>query len=218
MKPSKFIKEYPVVHGTDRDCEVPTLLEFIRAHTPVASLLDVGAHYTNVHYAKELRTMVKVYHGVDINDDPNTRLIVDQFFIGNACNIAFSMKYDMVTCVSTIEHAGISTYKADYRSERMRLFARLLELSNRWVWISFPVGTECFCPDQFANITESDLTEFETLCKTRGYGYRERFFYTEGAQMRHPWHEHANRKEAVSVPHVVSLGAQSICAMEIEKI
>lgn len=212
-----FIKEFPVVNRTDRDCESPLLLEYIKSNAEsMGSLLDIGAHHSasSTHYAHKIRPLVKKYDGVDIVDDPEAKKVLDHFYVGNA-NTLDLPQYDMVICVSTIEHAGLSTYKGDYVSERMQLFMRCLELTKKYMWISFPVGQEYIFPNELAPITDKQLKRWETL--TSNFKVKERFFYTQGAQAGFPWREHTKRDVAVKIPYIDFIGNQSIAVLEIDK-
>lgn len=211
-----FIKEFPVVNRTDRDCESPLLLEYVESKAPIGSLLDIGAHYSAspTHYAHKIRPLVKQYDGVDIIDDPEAKKVLDHFYVGNANTLALP-QYDMVICVSTIEHAGISTYKGDYVEERMKLFETCLLHTKKYLWISFPVGQEYFYPNELAPVTANQLKRWET--QTSNFKVKERFFWSQGPQASHPWYEHTKREVAVKIPYIDLVGNQSICVMEIEK-
>lgn len=214
---SDFIREFPVVLKTDRDCETPLVTEFVARQHPIDSLLDIGAHYSGHHYAMEIGPHVQRYDGIDIQPgDEKTTHLLDNFYAGNANDFHFPLTlYDTVICVSTIEHAGLSTYKGDYVKERMKLFSHCLSLAKKRVWISFPVGQEYVCPGQMAIITDEHLAAWEGM--TAKFKVKERFLYSQGPQAGHPWREHAKREVAVRVPYMEFIGNQSICVMEIEK-
>lgn len=211
-----FIREFPINSRTDRDCEVPLLVEYIKSKSPITSLLDVGAHYSSssTHYAHQIRPLITQYDGVDIIYDPEAKKILNTFYTGNANEINLP-QYEMVICVSTIEHAGLSTYKADYVEERMKLFMKCLELTKKYMWISFPVGQEYVYPNELAPVTDKQLKRWEIL--TSNFKVKERFFYNQGPQANHPWYEHTKRDVAVKIPYLDFIGNQSICVLEIEK-
>jgi hypothetical protein len=216
LSQSDFIREFPVVLKTDRDCETPLVVEFIKARAPIGSLLDIGAHYSGHHYAPAIRGLVRQYDGIDIQPADNaTASILDSFYTGNANTFPWAADYEAVICVSTIEHAGVSTYKGDYVAERMKLFERCLYLASKYVWISFPFGQEYVCPDQMAIITDAHLAYWEVM--TEKFKVKERFFYSQGPQAGHPWREHSKRDVACRIPYLDFEGNKSICVMEIEK-
>ncbi len=223
MHEDDFLGGYPVVTKNDRDCEVPNLISYIKDRAPVKSLLDVGCAHSHLSYAKAVKGLVELYHGIDVVDSPETKEILDYCYKSNVidCNFDF-FEYDLVTCVSVIEHAGLSTYKANFRRERYRLFERLLDLSKKDVWLSFHVGLEYIAcnnegnPD-FCAVTRQDLEYFELLATFKGWKLKERFFYTQGAQAGYPWREHEDRDLALKVPYMDFIGNQSICIMELSK-
>jgi hypothetical protein len=213
---SDFIREFPVVLKTDRDCETPLVIEWLNSRPDIKTVLDIGAHYSGHHYARAIRPFLFRYDGIDIQPpDDATRALLDHYYTGNANTFSFEVdQYDAVICVSTIEHAGVSTYQGDYVTERMSLFQRCLALARKHMWISFPVGQPYVCPGQMAIITAEHLDQWERW--TAKYRVKERFFLTQGAQAGHPWREHTNREAALSVPYFDYIGNQSICVMEVD--
>ena len=210
----EFIREFPIVTRTDRDCEMPCLVEYVQGKKKIKSFLDIGAHYTWYYYASKIREYIGQYDGIDILDDPKGRDIMDNYYVGNANT--FELKpHDVVACVSTIEHAGVSTYKGDCKKEQMDLFKRCLELAKKSLWISFPVGAGYYFENEFSTIVRDQLDEWERLVKP--YKVNQRFFYSEGPQASKPWREHKDRDFALSVPYIVEIGNQSICLLEVEK-
>jgi hypothetical protein len=217
LKITDFIREFPIVKKTDRDCEAVVLKEFITNLPSFESALDVGCHSSKDEggYAETIRAKVKRYDGIDIVADPRLSGFLDYQYVGNVNTFDFTTKYDLVTCVSVIEHTGLSTYKADPLTERMGMFMKCLELAKEYMWISFPVGQEYTYPDQLSIITEKILKRWETL--TNNFIVKKRFFYTQGAQAGHPWYEHRKRDVALKIPYLDYIGNQSICILEIDK-
>lgn len=218
LKTTDFIRTFPISNRTDRDAEIPLLLEFLK-RIQFESLLDVGAHYSNhkgySYYAPEVRKLVKRYDGIDILDDLEAKQLLDNYYIGNAVDYPLG-RYDVVICVSTIEHSGISTYKKEnpYK-ERDDLFLKCLDLAKRYMWISFPVGQEYTYPNELSIITDQQLTFWEHW--TKDFRVKERFVYTQGSQAGHPWYEHTKREVALRIPYIDYVGNSSICVMEIDK-
>ena len=219
-----FLIGYLVDKKCDRDCEVPNLIDYIKSRAPVKFLLDVGCAYSHLSYAKKIRDFIVGYHGVDVMPCPETEKIIDYYRVGNATDqIFYFEKYDLVICVSVIEHAGLSTYSAFFRRERYRLFERLLDLAQKGIWISFPVGLEYIvCNEQghpdFCPITREDLEYFEGLAEEKGWKFKERFFYNQGPQAGFNWYEHQDRDLALKIPYIDFVGNQSNCIMELSKI
>lgn len=213
-----IIRRFPVISRTDRDAEAVVLTEYVNGLPPIKSALDVGCHSSRDEgrYAEAIKGRVKRYDGIDIKHDPRLDGFLDNYFVGNVNDFVFPQKYDLVTCVSTIEHTGLSTYKADPLTERMGMFMKCLELSNKYVWISFPLGQEYTFPDQLSVITEKILKRWEGL--TSNFKVKERFFYNPGGpQSGSAWIEHSKRDVAVKIPYIDMNGNQSIGLLEIEK-
>ena len=216
LKLSDMVREFPIVLKTDRDCENPLVTEFVKEHGPFDSLLDVGCHSSANHYAPEIRKYTQIYDGIDILEDVKTAQILDHYFVGNF-NTHPLVEYDIVICVSTLEHAGISTYQADYLEERMKLFNGCLDHAKKYVWISFPVGQEYTYPGELSIVTENQLNIFEELLSIENYKFKERFFYSQGPQANFPWYEHQKREVAVKIPYIDYVGNSSIAVLEIDK-
>lgn len=211
----EIIREFPVNYRTDRDAETPVLLEFLDSiKGKFDSVLDVGACYSANTYAPAVREIALKYDGIDIKDDKETVAIVDEYFVGNAITTLLS-RYDLVICVSTIEHAGISTYKSDPVKEAFYLFKRCLQLANKYLWISFPVGQHYIYPNELQIFDKKQFESFKVLVKP--YKVKYRFFYTQWAQGGYSWKEHRDEDFALSVAYRDEIGNQSICVMEIEK-
>lgn len=209
-----FIREFPIKYRTDRDVEVPLLLEFLEETRPT-SLLDVGAHWSHASYAPEVRKLVKTYDAVDILPDPQMADIVDHYYVGKlGDHLERLPKYDTVICVSTLEHAGISTYKGNYLAERFGLFRQCLELAEKNAWFSFPVGQNYCYPDELAVVTRGHLKTLKALAV--GRLIEERFFLTQGCPVGHPWYEHQKKDVALKIPFIDFIGCQSLCVMEVK--
>jgi hypothetical protein len=211
-----FLRVFPVNLKTDRDCETPMVTEWVKKYSPFGSLLDIGAHWSGHHYAREIRNHVGQYDGIDIQPpDDLTRSILNGYFVGNVNDYHFDHLYDAVICVSTIEHAGVSTYKGDFLKERLKLFERALSITRKHFWISFPVGQPYVFEGEFAIVTEDHVAAFEQIAK--GCTIKKRFFYSQGPQAGHPWYQHAKKAVAFKVPYMEFIGNQSIAVMEVTK-
>ncbi len=144
--------------NNERDVEIPAMRKFVAAHK-VESLLDVGAHWSHALYAHDLRKLVRVYHGIDMQEDEATAAILDRYMVGNVLKLDSRKKYDYVISMSSIEHAGITSYQVkDYERERDKVFKKCLALSRRHVWMSFPVGPPHLIEGQYATIDNETLT------------------------------------------------------------
>ena len=209
-----FIRTFPVATKTDRDCEVPLLMEWIDRLGPIDSLLDIGCHYSEHYYARLIRPRVRLYDGVDVAFDPPTGQVLNNYYLGNANKVEL-VPHDVVICVSTIEHSGLSTYKDDYVAERIKLFARCVSLAKKHLWISFPIGQEHVEEGQLAIITAEHEAKFRKMIPPSAK-VNQRFFYSQGPQAGHPWNEHRKGDVAVRIPYLEFVGNQSICVLEID--
>lgn len=214
LKIEEAINIFPVNLKTNRDCENPSVIKFLKSR-PIESLLDVGAHYSHANYAHQLREMVKEYEAIDILSDPPTEAIVDKYYVGNVNDRQIQRSYDAVISVSVFEHAGLSTYKADHTKEVINLFKTCLLYAKKYVWLSFDVGQEWLTEDQHSPITKDIWDEMLNLSKQ--YKVKKRFFYTQGSQAGHPWIEHDKEDVAFRIPYIFYVGNQSIGCLEIEK-
>src|SRR5258706_826185 len=211
-----FVRQFPSVLKTDRDCEIPMLIEFVKKRAPVGSLLDVGAHWSGHYYAANIRQFIEHYDGIDLlAPDDATKAILNSYYQGNAINFVFEQLYDVVVCASTLEHCGLSTYQGDHAQEQAKLFERCLELARKQVWFSFPLGQKYLHKGDFEIDSEGQLATLERLPK--GLKVKDRFFYNQGPQAGHIWFQHVKREVALRVPYMEFAGNQSLCIMEIEK-
>lgn len=242
LKYEDLIREFPVKLGVDRDCEIPLLMEFLHSKAPIESLLDIGAHSSAIEekYGHDIRKIAKRYDGIDIMPDSKTAELLDNYIVANVIDYPFGQmvpagypykgleegrgmvkgrgleRYDTVICVSTIEHAGLSTYKKeDPYEEREKLFMRCLELTKKYLWISFPVGQEYTYPGELSIISDKQLKHWESMVSN--FKVKQRFTYNQGPQAKHPWYEHTKRDVAIKIPYIDYIGNQSICVLEVEK-
>jgi len=206
------LKEYPMVRKTDRDLEIPNLLEFARYYKDhYISVLDVGAHCSAKYYAKEIRKLAEWYVAVDPQEDKETEKIVDEYYQMDVVKNELQPA-DFVICCSTIEHVG--SYPVVYNDipkARLVVLLHILQAAKKYFWLSFPVGLEHVCPGQMSLITEKELEEWEKLmtgCLTeKGY------FWSDGPQAGYPW-KPVDRKTAFSQQYDERLGNRAICIIE----
>lgn len=221
--PNDVLREFPIIWKTDRDIENPLLIEFLQKLVPIDSLLDVGSAMSgrDDRYAKKIRPFIKRYDGVDIVADRETSRILDHYITGNFLEMMSITPddpfYDVVISVSVLEHCGVSTYKADPKKERIKVFTRCLQLAKKYAWISFDCGQEYTYPNELSIVTGSELENFEQIAKDLGFTFKKRFFYNQGPQASHPWYEHAKQDVAFKIPYIDYIGNQSVTVLEIEK-
>ena len=211
-----FIKKIDYHHFNERDIEVPLLIRFIRKHADrIGSLLDVGAYYSHAHYAKAVRAALPEarYDGIDLLPDSESAKILDHYYVKNLmeCDLP---PCDMVSCVSTIEHCGLSTYtREDYRGEQVAVFKKLNQLAKKFLYLSFPYGCDGRIAGQYANITPFILDQFLRFtdgCVTK------RFYFNEFSQMKKKW-QVLSEKAAGAVPLLPEKGVRCVCVLQIVK-
>ena len=208
----KWLRAMPIVDKTERDAEAVCMLEFVKEKEP-KNLLDVGCASTGLSYLQDLRKLLIYYAGVDRVMDDEVKGVVDDYILGNVNEISLP-KYEMVTCVSVIEHAGLS-YEGNPQDERKKMFQKCLDLAEKYLWISFPVGQGYRYLNDFEIITDNELKVYEKMCEP--YKLKERFYFSQGCSYGHNWLEHDMRRLAVRIPFLEYVGNQSLCIMEVEK-
>lgn len=173
---------YKVQHFNERDIEIPYLLSLVRANRP-KRFLDIGAFDSYKYYAGDIADIIGggKYTGVDIQDCNESRNIIHEYILGNACDVDLG-KHDLVSCISTIEHAGLSTYQVeDAVVEQERLFRTILSAVDErgHFLLTFPFGEEYVVPDQFMNMTGDRLDHLTLLAEEDGFRIVNRFYYSE---------------------------------------
>ena len=200
---------------TDRDCELPNLLSFLREKKDTfESLLDVGAHYSAGYYANDVRLYAKKYHGLDPVLDEVVDRIVDKYFVADFLKQPLDF-YDFVLCLSTIEHVGMyGVVYSDPFQKRDEFFEKLLKTATRYLWLSFPVGQAYTIPGEMSIIPLEQCERWLELVKN--YKVTSGFFHSEGPQAGYPW-ELSTKEQCYAQKYIDSVGNQSICILEIEK-
>jgi hypothetical protein len=221
----EFTREFPIVTRTDRDAEMPLLQDWLRDKQFV-DVLDVGAFWSGNYYARDLQDACRTrygYFGIDIlePDEATLQFIPpENYIVGNAVTHQFGRTYEAVTCVSVIEHAGVSTYKVDPKAvvaEQNALFARCLSLAEEYLFLSFPIGQAYVSPGQLSVITGKQVSGWWKALADAGWRHRSRFAYSQGPQAGFPWREHTSPALAASIPYLEFVGNQSLCIIEAER-
>ena len=194
----------------ERIIEVHDLLHFLMGKR-IKSILDVGAHGSP--YLKLLKQLSFDVTGVDIHDDPNK--VIDKFLVGNVLDVEVE-NHDLVTCISTIEHAGVSNYKVDdVAGEQARVFEKLVSLADKYLYITYPIGLAGEVEGQYTNITAKQHFRFTQFLD--GWKWRERFYYNmDPRTSANQWKE-IEGPEARYIPLDKLFGVQSICIITAQK-
>lgn len=206
---------FSINYRNERDVEIPLLLAFVGQHKP-ASLLDVG--YYSALYAKDVRGIVgkdAVYDGCDVKRDRKVETHLTAYHNGDVRYLDLPM-YDMVTCVSVIEHVGGQPIRAvNYEDQQVKFFERLLALAGRWLFVTFPFGQPGFVLGEYNNITDAALDRF--LASVGKDDVADvRFYTTQGAQLGNGWVE-TSRKAASLVTVEPSLGVRCVGILSVER-
>lgn len=209
------LNEFPQTRRTDRDCEIPNLFEFLqRKKETFSSFLDVGAHHSVDYYAHEVRLFAKTYHGLDLNHDDAVERIVDKFIVGDFLKEKLE-PYDFVLCLSTIEHVGMyPVLYPDRKSIRNIFFNKLLTLTKKYLWISFPVGQPYEIRNEMSIIPPDQCENWLELIKN--FKHDVGFYYSQGPQAGFPWGI-STKEKCYSQKYIDSIGNQTLCILEIEK-
>jgi len=210
-----LLDHYPQERYTDRDLELPVLYEFLeRNKKDIGSVIDVGAHFSAGYYAPTLRKYATFYDALDPNYDSKVDDIADRFIEVDATKYEFD-EYDLVLCLSTIEHVGQYPFiYPQYKVARGLLFQKLLAAAGKYLWISFPVGQEIVIPGEMALVGQQELDQWLEL--TKPYQTTTGFFFSNGPQAGYPWRK-ATREECVNHPYEEKLGTQALCVLEVSK-
>lgn len=211
--------EFPIRHKNAHDVEDVLLCDFLREHNDeIKSVLDVGAHYSHATYAPEVRSLIAgKYHAVDILPDEKTAAIVDHYY---GCNLlerqvhglsgyeyTVSLSYDCVFSISALEHCGMTSYKRDNpREERLRVIRRINELSNQFIFLTFPFGKFAHVPGQYENITNDELHDWMDVL---GHKCWTQFFFSESPQGGKPWKRISSR-ECAEIPRDPTQDQQTV--------
>ena len=209
------LKTYSIDRKTDRDLEIPNFLAFLQEKkNTFESFLDVGAHYSANYYAHAIRQYAKIYHALDPSPDEAVKLIADTYFTGDFLKVNLE-PYDFMLCLSTIEHVGMYPYiYPDRVTVRDIFFNKLLSLTKKYLWFSFPVGQPYEIAGQMSIIPPVQCDRWLDLIKR--YKHEVGFFYSNGPQAGYPW-ESSTKEKCYSHQYVDSVGNQTICVMEVEK-
>lgn len=203
-------------HFNSHDVEDVALCDFLRFfQNRIGSVLDVGAHDSVRHYCREAKRIVNGrYEAIDILPDPDTALLVDKYHVGNFKHFSFGDEgFDAIISVSSIEHSGLTTYKADHgdhHRERDEMLTHMFWWARKFVFVTFPFGQEGMVSGQYANITDEALLDFESSARSRQFAPLAcDFYFSEHPQNKKPW-TWISREEAAMVPLNPAIEVQCI--------
>lgn len=130
--------DFPDKYQSERNVEIPLLLDFVKSRPDIKRALDVGC--SHALYAKELSEAVPHLDGIDLVLDHDVNQYFKKFFVGDVLNLKLKL-YDLVSCVSTLEHYGVKHETGDdYEAKQEALVKRLGSLAKKYVYITIPYG------------------------------------------------------------------------------
>ena len=198
---------------TERDIEIPKLLDFITAHSSeIQKILDVGCKGSL--YLPKLKIYKKIIDGIDILPGEKEKEYLRNYFVGNFLERPLE-KYDLVISVSTLEHAGIEPYKVkDYVEEQYKFFKKIIDISRNFVYVTFPYGVFCFHPESCATMTRERLDAFLKLLGN--VDYKLSFYYVADPHAGFGWIEITqDAADKVELGH--GIGVRCVCILEVKK-
>lgn len=196
----------PVYHN-ERDVEIPHLFRFVDSHTEdITTILDIGCF--DSQYLKGLKERRKTVDGIDIRPGEREKEFLRNYFVGNAVSYPLG-QYDLVVCLSTLEHAGVEYRVDDFAEEQNSLFRKVVDASKRFMYVTFPYGSPAVHEAHFANVTRNRLDRFlgvipDAVCKRSFYFTCSREVYQQIAQ-----------EEADSVQYDPTKGVRCVCILEV---
>jgi len=200
-------------YNSERDIEIPKLFEFLdKRSSEIKTVLDVGCYGSQ--YLEELKKRHKLVAGIDFIDGEKERKILDYYFIDDFLNIDLP-EYDLVICLSTIEHYGIKQKPdPDYTGLQLFFFEKLLLTSRNFLFITFPYGEPVVNLNEFSVIPPQLLDRFlgalgKSSCKLS-------FYYNDKPQSGSGWLE-ISKNEADKKQYNPNVGVQCVCILEAEK-
>lgn len=169
---------------TSRMIEISELFKFVETEK-IKTILDVG--YCGSVYLKDFKAQGKIIDGIDIKSlkqcikewacHPEIWKYEKELrncFMGDIDQI--QKRYDLVICLSTLEHAGIFPERnANYLLTRYKMFQKSVELAKRLVYFTFEYGSFAMPSNVYANVTTEELDKFLKIIKP--YKYSLTFYY-----------------------------------------
>ena len=141
---------------SERDIEIPELLKFADEHSnKINTILDVGCYGSQ--YLDQLKQKNKIIDGIDLAFGKKEKEFLRNYFVGNILDKELEM-YDLAICLSTLEHSGIEQYQVkDYKAEQVRVFKKIIDIADHFIFLTVPYGAEALVPGFYANMTKARL-------------------------------------------------------------
>jgi hypothetical protein len=203
----------------ERDVEIPRLLNFVDEHSQnIKTILDVGCYGSQ--YLKQLKEKGKIVDGIDVHFG-ETKLgrekeFLRNYFVGNAVTYSPLGKYDLVICLSTLEHAGINGYIVkDFIAEQNSLFKKLIDASKRFIYVTFPyASTPSLQEGQCVNMTRDRLDTFWKAIPPTADEIDLGFYFIEAIHVVSGWTE-IPQDIADKVEYDPAEGCRCVCILKV---
>lgn len=198
---------------SERDVEIPKLFEFLYLHTDeIKTILDVGCRGSQ--YLLELKKAGKIVDGIDFDEGKEEKEILRNYYIGDFLERDFDL-YDLVVCISTIEHYGIKQNPdPDYTGLQLLFFEKLLLTAKKFLFCTFPYGEPAIHEKEFSIIFPWLLDRF--IAGIEPNKLELEFYYNDEPQKGEGWRE-ITREEAGRVRYDSSKGVQCVCILKVKK-
>lgn len=202
-----------MIYNSERDVEIPALFNFLETHAKeIESVLDVGCYGSQ--YLKELQKYKFIVDGIDISFGETEKQFLANYFTGNIVDYS-SSKYDLVICLSTLEHSGIEQYQVkNWLNERYFVIEKISSLATKFIFLTFPYGIAGGHPNFFENVTREQLDKFKEIFGDVNFSLK--FFVNSFPQSGQGWLE-ISQSEADKEEYDPTKGVQSVCVLEIKK-
>lgn len=198
-----------VKYKNERDVEIPLLLDFIRTHTGIKKVLDIGC--ARSIYVPEIRKLTKIFDCIDFEEDKKLTPFLDNYFLGDATEAPLDI-YDLVFAISVIEHYGIKQKPTiNYQDKQIELVKKIGEFSDKYIFLTFPFGQLGLVKDEFAIVDDVLLAMFGDVLSE--YKLETEFYFNLNPQSGAKWAKTTLALASV-VSHDKELGVRCICVLK----
>lgn len=201
--------EFEVKYKNERDVEIPLLISFIKAHPDIKKALDVGC--AGSLYVSQLREYLAFYDGIDLEADGRVAKALDHYFVGDVLDHEHG-PYDLVFAISVVEHYGVKQKPTiNYQDKQIELVKRIGELSEKYIFLTFPFGELGLIEGEFAIVDDVLLAMFWDVLSE--YTLETEFYFNMNPQSGAKWAKTTLALASV-VKHNPDLGVRCICVLK----